>query len=80
MICQREMINQTIERYGVLTWKTCVLFENYKWCIFYCGQKPSCNFFCPQNDCSYFHNAIAMWRNSGTPQPKCREHKKLTMI
>ena len=27
--------------------------------FFYCGQKPSCNFFCPQNDCSYFHNAIA---------------------
>ena len=28
--------------------------------FFYCGQKPSCNFFCPQNDCSYFHNAIAI--------------------
>ena len=33
---KREMIcNHTIERYGVLTWKTCVLFENYKWCIFF---------------------------------------------
>ena len=48
--------------------------------FFYCGQKPSCNFFCPQNDCSYFHNAIAMWRNSNTPQPKCHEHKKLTKM
>ena len=48
--------------------------------FFYCGQKPSCNFFCPQNDCSYFHNAIAMWRNSNTPQPKCHEHKKLAKM
>ena len=48
--------------------------------FFYCGQKPSCNFFCPKNDCSYFHNAIAMWRNSNTPQPKCHEHKKLTKM
>ena len=48
--------------------------------FFYCGQKPSCNFFCPQNDCSYFHNAIAIWRNSNTPQPKCHEHKKLTKM
>ena len=48
--------------------------------FFYCGQKPSCNFFCPQNDCSYFHNAITMWRNSNTPQPKCHEHKELTKM
>ena len=47
---------------------------------FYCGQKPSCNFFCPQNDCGYFETAIAMGRNSGTPQPKCHEHKKLAKI
>ena len=39
--------------------------------FFYCGQQPSCNFFCPQVDCSYFHNAIALWRNSNNPQPKC---------
>ena len=48
--------------------------------FFYCGQKPSCNFFCPQNDCGYFETAIAMWRNSGTPQPKCHEHKKLAKM
>ena len=48
--------------------------------FFYCGQKPSCNFFCSQNDCGYFETAIAMWRNSGTPQPKCHEHKKLAKI
>ena len=48
--------------------------------FFYCGQKPSCNFFCPQNDCGYFEAAIAMWRISGTPQPKCHEHKKLAKI
>ena len=35
--------------------------------FFYCGQKPSCNFFCPHNDCAYLETSIAMWRNSGTP-------------
>jgi hypothetical protein len=48
--------------------------------FFYCGQKPSCNFFCSQNDCSYFENAIAMWRNSNSPQPRCHEHKKLAKM
>ena len=48
--------------------------------FFCCGQKPSCNFFCPQNDCSYFENAIAMWRNSNSLQPRCHDHKKLTKM
>ena len=48
--------------------------------FFYCGQKPSCNFFCPQNDCSFFQNPIAMWRNSNSPQPRCHEHKKLAKM
>ena len=48
--------------------------------FFYCGQKPSCNFFCPQNDCSYFENAIAMWRNSNSSQPRCHDHKKLAKM
>jgi hypothetical protein len=48
--------------------------------FFYCGQKPSCNFFCSQNDCGYFENAIAMWRNSNSPQPRCHEHKKLAKM
>ena len=48
--------------------------------FFYCGQKPSCNFFCPQNDCSYFESAISMWRNSNTRQPRCHEHKKLAKM
>ena len=33
-----------------------------------------------RNDCSYFETAIAMWRNSGTPQPNCHEHKKLAKM
>ena len=50
-------------------------------CIFfYCGQQPSCNFFCQQVDCSYFHNAIVLWRNSNILHPKCHEHKKLTKM
>ncbi len=48
--------------------------------FFYCGQKPSCNFFCPQNDCSFFQNAIVMWRNSNSPQPRCHKHKKLAKM
>ncbi len=48
--------------------------------FFYCGQKPSCNFFCPQNDCSFFQNAIVMWRNSNSPQPRCHKRKKLAKM
>ena len=48
--------------------------------FFYFGQKPSCNFFCPQNDSSYFQNAIAMWRNSNSLQPRCHDHKKLAQM
>jgi hypothetical protein len=40
--------------------------------FFYCGQKPSCNFFCPQNDCSHFQNAINLWKKSNCPQPECQ--------
>ena len=48
---------------------------------FFCsGQKLSCKYFCPQNDCGYFETAIALWRNAGTPQPKCHEHKKLAKM
>ena len=43
----------------------------------YCGQQPSCIYFCQQVDCSYFYNVIVLWRNSNILQPKCHEHKKL---
>ena len=48
--------------------------------FFYCGQKPSCNFFCPQNDCSYFQNAINLWKNSNCPQPECHIHNRLAKM
>ena len=30
----------------------------------------------------FYYNpySMAMWRNSGTPQPKCHEHKKLAIM
>ena len=39
MICQREMINQTIERYGVLTWKTLCLVRKLQMVYFFTAGK-----------------------------------------
>ena len=48
--------------------------------FFYCGQKPSCNFFCSQNDCCYCESAISRWRKSNIRQPRCHGHEKLAKM
>ena len=48
--------------------------------FFTVGKSLAAIFFCPQNDCSYFENAIAMWRNSNSLQPRCHDHKKLAKM
>ncbi len=48
--------------------------------FFYCGQKSSCNFFCSMNDCSYFQNAMSLWKSSNCPQPKCQKHNSLAKM
>ena len=44
------------------------------------GKSQVVNFFCPQEDCGYFHNAITVWKNSSCPQPECYGHKKLATM
>ena len=48
--------------------------------FWFCDQKPSCNFFCPEDDGYQFEKAIATWRSLGTPQPKCDGHHKLARM
>ena len=36
------------QNYGVSTWKAGILSKTENGLFFYCGQKPSCNFFVPR--------------------------------
>ena len=48
--------------------------------FFFCGQTPSCHFFCSHEDRGHFQNALAAWRDTGCPQPFCHGHKILTKM
>ena len=45
--------------------------------FWYCGCKPSCQFFCPQKDRNIFERAVATFQASACPQPVCHDHQKL---
>ena len=44
--------------------------------FWYCGSKPSCQFFCPQKDRDIFGRAIASFQARGCPQPVCHAHQR----
>ena len=48
--------------------------------FWYCGQKPSCQFFCPEEDCYMFGKAVDAFRASGCIQPVCHTHQKLATM
>lgn len=48
--------------------------------FWFCGQKPSCNFFCPEDQGYLFEKAIDSWRSLGTQQPRCDGHHKLAKM
>ena len=50
-----------------------------------CAETPNGIFlywdlFCPEQDSVFFGNAIAAWRSTNSPQPKCYEHTKLAKM
>ena len=48
--------------------------------FWYCGNKPSCQFFCPQKDREIFARAITSFQASGCPQPVCSVHQRFAKM
>ena len=44
--------------------------------FWFCGQKPSCNFFGPDEDSYMMTKAVESFRKSGNLQPICPAHQK----
>jgi hypothetical protein len=45
--------------------------------FWFCGQNPSCNFFCTEDDGYLYEKAITTWRSMNRPHPQCGGHHKL---
>ena len=48
--------------------------------FWFCGQKPSCEFFCPEEDCYMFGKAVASFHKSKCIHPTCYTHGKLAQM
>ena len=48
--------------------------------FWFCGQNPSCEFFCPVEDCYMFEKAVASFHKSNCLHPTCYTHEKLAQI
>jgi hypothetical protein len=48
--------------------------------FWFCGQNPSCHFFCSEEDGYRFEKAIRTWKSAGAHQPQCHEHQKLARM
>ena len=48
--------------------------------FWYCGNKPSCQFFCPQKDRDIFARAVTSFQASGCSQPVCSVHQRLAKM
>ncbi len=44
--------------------------------FWFCGQNPSCHFFCSEDEGYLFEKAISHWRFVKQPQPNCDGHQK----
>ena len=48
--------------------------------FWFCGQKPSCEFFCRDEDCYMYTKAVAAFRGSGSIHPVCPTHQKFARL
>ena len=48
--------------------------------FWFCGQNPSCNFFCPEDAGYLFEIAIHAWRATKQPHPICNGHHELATM
>ena len=44
--------------------------------FWFCGQKPSCEFICTEDEGYAFQKAITAWRNTNVKQPVCDAHRR----
>ena len=42
--------------------------------FWFCVENPSCEFFCPDQDCYMFGKAVTAYRQSGFVHPRCYGH------
>jgi hypothetical protein len=48
--------------------------------FWFCGQNPSCNFICAEDEGYTYEKAITAWRCTEMPHPRCDEHHKLAKM
>ena len=48
--------------------------------FWFCGEKPSCEFFCPDENCYMYTRAVAAFRASGSIHPVCPTHQKFAKL
>ena len=48
--------------------------------FWFCGENPSCEFFCPDQDCYMFGKAVMAYRESGCVHPRCYGHGRLAKL
>jgi hypothetical protein len=48
--------------------------------FWFCGEKPSCEFFCPDENCYLYMRAVAAFRASGSIHPVCLTHQKFAKL
>ena len=48
--------------------------------FWFCGESPSCEFFCSDQDCYMFGKAVTAYRKSGCVHPRCYGHGHLAKM
>ena len=48
--------------------------------FWFCGEKPSCEFFCTDENCYMYTSAVAAFRESGSTHPVCTTHQKFAKL
>ena len=58
----------------------CAHTTTQKGSFWFCNQKPSCNFFCSEDESYLNEKGAAAWKSTKQPQPRCEKHGKLTKM
>ena len=48
--------------------------------FWFCRQKPSCEYFCPDQNCYMYTKAVAAFRESGCLHPVCPAHQRYAKL
>ena len=58
----------------------CARTSTLKGPLWFCNQKPSCNFFCSEDESYSYEKATAAWKSTKQLHPRCEHHGKLTKM